>query len=48
MKEELSDYPLNAVQGKGRREHKEAVQKFAGKYRGRCTFTSLNEDSLKN
>lgn len=48
MKEELSDYLLKAVQGKGRREHKEALQKFASKYTGRCTFTGLNEDSLKN
>lgn len=48
MKEELSDYLLKTVQGKGGGEKKEALQKFASKYTGRCTFVSLNEDSLKN
>lgn len=48
MKEELNDYLLKAVLGKGRREHKEALQKFASKYTVRCRFISLNEDSLKN
>lgn len=46
MKEEHSDYLLKAVQGGGRKKKKN--QKFASKYSGRCTFMSLNEDSLKN
>lgn len=47
-KEELNDYLLKAVQGKGGEEKKEALHIFANKYTGGCTFLSLNEDSLKN